>query len=187
MSKSTLPDESELIDRLADATNLSRGEISRRQSDKLEKYDGLVGRKAAVCLVALDQGVELFGDSHSSFVELNNLVPDLSDLNIRAKVGRILGTFEFGDKPSDRGRGIVLDDGTNRIKLMLWGEDVELADHFEENDTIELENAYTKTYKGDLQVQLRKRDGGLYLRGDNDQRYLVTPDGVQRDLSQDKM
>jgi len=51
-----------------------------------------------------------------------------------------------------------LKDGTGRIKLTLWGEDIEKVKN---GDTVSIQGAYTTTFRNEVQLNVPKKNGKL--------------------------
>ena len=51
-------------------------------------------------------------------------------------------------------------DETGRIKLTLWGEDIEKVNN---GDTVSIQGAYTTTFRNEVQLNVPKKNGKLAL------------------------
>ena len=82
-----------------------------------------------------------------------------SDINVK---GRIEDKGEARTVNTKYGPTQVCDsyivDETGRIKLTLWGEDIEKVKN---GDTVSVQGAYTTTFRNEVQLNVPKKNGKL--------------------------
>ncbi len=166
-------------DLILDNTDLTEHEVDQQAQDKLDEFDGLVGKTGAYCLVARDHGIqpnqELNTDDTNPELTIENVVPQINDLQITVTVDTVQSTNTFEkDGETNRVRNVVVKDETGRTQLTLWGDDVEIADQLQPGDHLRIEGGYTSESDwcqdrygcptelriGDSGQLIRERDGG---------------------------
>ena len=93
--------------------------------------------------------------------EIKNQRPDFRNLLLSVK-GRIKEKGEVRTANTKDGEKQVCDsylvDDTGRIKLALWGEDMEKVKN---GDTVSVQGAYTTTFRNEVQLNVPKKNGKL--------------------------
>lgn len=131
-------------------------QIKNAVTETMEKYDPLLtSKKSALLMYAKEESIEvdLFEEIEES-IQINNIVPEMQSVDIEKKVRRV-NKFEYNDKDTGKkkeGCRFELIDDTGVITMMLWGDDVEKVSEDMEDDTVRVEDAYTKMYEGDVQL-----------------------------------
>ena len=81
----------------------------------------------------------------------------ISELRDGAKKVNVTGEITSKDAPREAGGGQVCDftlkDDSGQVKLVLWNEQVDMADV---GSRVSVENGYTSTYRGELQLNVGK-------------------------------
>lgn len=149
--------DEDLIERIVEESEADREEIEDEVQAKEEEFAGLVSEEGAVHLVARQYGVDL-SDQSDRDLKIENIVPGMNRIGIKAKVVRILdvNTFERdGDEDDGQVQNIIIGDETGTIRMALWDEQTELTEKIEEGDNIQIENAYSKEgYRDDAELAI---------------------------------
>ncbi len=85
--------------------------------------------------------------------------PDATDISVEGTIedkgeARTVNTKYGETKVCDA----YISDGVDRIKLSLWGEDIE---KFNNGDTVSVEGGYTTTFRDQVQLNVPKNKGKL--------------------------
>ena len=85
--------------------------------------------------------------------------PDAKDISVEGTIedkgeARTVNTKYGETKVCDA----YISDGVDRIKLSLWGEDIE---KFNNGDTVSVEGGYTTTFRDQVQLNVPKNKGKL--------------------------
>ena len=85
--------------------------------------------------------------------------PDAKDISVEGTIedkgeARTVNTKYGETKVCDA----YISDGIDRIKLSLWGEDIE---KFNNGDTVSVEGGYTTTFRDQVQLNVPKNNGKL--------------------------
>lgn len=147
----------ELVDKIVEETDLEEDEVKEKIEEKMEEFEGLVSEEGAIHLVAKEAGVQL-AKSGSQELKVENVVPDMRKVNIKARVVNIsdVNTFERDDDEEDgRVQNMVLGDDTGTIRLTLWDDQTEIAEKVDEGDAIGIGGAYTvEDNQGNAELRL---------------------------------
>ncbi|MCJ7429134.1 MAG: OB-fold nucleic acid binding domain-containing protein, partial [Candidatus Nanohaloarchaeota archaeon QJJ-5] len=101
--------------------------------------------EGAAHLVAREYGVAIEQQGEKE-LKVDNVVPGMNKVNMKAKVIDITDTHTFERDDGDDGkvRNLVLGDETGTVRLSLWDDQTEVAEKIDVDDTIAVENAYSK-------------------------------------------
>ncbi len=147
----------EIIEKIAEQTEASQEEISDEVEEKMDEFEGLVSEEGALHLVAKEYGVQVEKEGNKD-LEIDNIVPDMRKVNIKARVLSILdvNTFEKEEEEEDgKVQNIVLGDDTGTVRISLWGEQTKIAEKIEEGDPIHITGAYTiEDNQGNPEIRL---------------------------------
>lgn len=147
----------DILDKIVDETDASEEDIEEEVEEKMDEFEGLVSEEGAIHLVAKEYGVQVEGEGDKE-LKIDNVVPEMRKVNIKARVLNILdmNTFEREDEDEEgRVQNIVLGDDTGTIRVTLWDEQTEIAEKIEEGDAIEIAGAYTvEDDQGNAEIRL---------------------------------
>lgn len=135
---------------------MNNKQIKNAVTETMEKYDPLLtSKKSALLMYAKEESIEvdLFEEIEES-IQINNIVPEMQSVDIEKKVRRV-NKFEYKDKDTgekEKGCRFELIDDTGVITMMLWRDDVEKVSEDMEDSTVRVEDAYTKMYEGEVQL-----------------------------------
>ena len=96
-------------------------------------------------------------------MKIEELRNGMKDVDVEAKVIEKTATREVRARYKDetyRVATAVVDDGTGKIKLTLWNEQIEQVS---ENDTVKVENGYITSFRGEIQLNVGKYGGKLIV------------------------
>jgi replication factor A1 len=102
--------------------------------EKATQIENITGQEDALSTIPL------------KLTKINKLMPNLSDVNLLARVFEIEAVKEFKRSNNETGRlaSLHLTDGTGYVKLNLWDEKTQTAEDIHVGDAILLEHAYTR-------------------------------------------
>lgn len=147
--------EHELKKRVDDSDSIVEEEIE----GIVDKYDGLVSYEAAPILVAKEKyELDILGkvreeDNHEAEIEIENIVPGMKSLDLKASVAVVKDEFSK-DGADWRVRNLVLKDNSGKTEIAFWNEDSDKVDdlHGNNRERIIIEGAYTKEDTDDWQM-----------------------------------
>lgn len=146
----------QVVEKVLDETGLEKEELEEKIEEKMEEFSGLVSEEGALHLVAKEEGAEI-AESGGGDLEIDNIVPEMRNVNLKARITSILdaNTFDRDDGSEGRVQNIVLADESGSIRVTLWDEQTEIAEKVEEGDAIEVHNAYTvEDDRGNAELRL---------------------------------
>lgn len=120
---------------------LTEQELDEAIEEKKEEYDQLVSDDhSAAILVAKDHNVEIASKDTEEPIELQNLVPEMQNVTLKATVIEVDDTHQFD---GGQVRSVIIDDGTNQTQVSFWDEDADTAGNLELEDKLLVEGGYT--------------------------------------------
>ncbi|MDH7555735.1 MAG: OB-fold nucleic acid binding domain-containing protein [Candidatus Methanosuratincola sp.] len=149
-----------LLKKYKEITGLPDEEILRLIELKKKDLGYLVNDDVALRLVAKENQISLYDSgSERPSLKIDDLVPGLTNVSLKAKILRVGERREFERK--DGGIGKVLRvriaDETGICNLVVWDEKTELLSGVSEGCKITITAAYTKTGLNGLEVHLGQK------------------------------
>ncbi len=122
----------------------------KKNQDKIEVHSSSRGS-----LELLPEDNSIPAPEENTF-KLNQLKPDLNDVNFYARIERVYPVYEFVKKDGSQGRvaSALVSDGTDSVRLVLWDNHAKLTESLRINDLIKVEGAYTRLNNGELEIHL---------------------------------
>lgn len=145
----------DLIKKVEENSELDQDEIEEKVEEKMEEFSGMVSEEGAIHLVAKEHGVQL--SEASSELEVENVVPGMRKVNLKARVTNILepNSFERDDGDEGKVQNLVMADETGSIRLTLWDDQTKIAEEVEEGDAIKIQGAYSvEDNRGNAELRL---------------------------------
>ena len=95
-------------------------------------------------------------EQEEKIYKLNEITPNLDDVNFFARVERIYPIYEFNKKNGSTGKvaSTIINDGESSKKLVLWDNHTALTEKLQPNDLIKVEGAYTRTNNNELEIHM---------------------------------
>lgn len=146
----------ELAKKLYQKTDLTKNQIREDVEETRKQYKGLItSKKNALILYAREEkGVQLL-DKKPPELQIENIVPDMRQVNLQAKIHSV-DRFQYQkDGETRRGCSVKLFDDSGSIEMMLWGDDVDQVSKTLEGSVVEIRNGYTSMYEGDVQINFK--------------------------------
>ncbi len=137
--------------KIGDCLRIMNARIKEAQTKRLELHvenatqiENITGQEDALSNIPL------------KITKINELMPNLSDVNVLARVSEIETVKEFKRSNNETGRLalLYLGDGTGYVKLNLWDEKIQAAENIHIGDAILLEYAYTRQRYGKIELNL---------------------------------
>ncbi len=139
--------------KLLEEKGLSKEDIEKKVSEKIDEFSGLISKEGAIYIVAADEGIDLKDNSRNN-LKIKNILPGMRNVEIVGKVLKISDVKEF-DKSNGKGKvcSIYIGDETGSIRLTLWDDETNVADKIKEGDVVKI---YGYTREGNLELRLGK-------------------------------
>ena len=139
------------FEELVSSSSKSREELQELVQKKMENFEGLVEYDAASILVGKDLDINLVTetDYSDSSVDIDNIVPGMSDVVLEVQIKELTGVNEFdGGKVANW----IVSDDTGKTQVAFWNDAVgKIYNSFEPGDTIRVIGGYTKKSVSDYQ------------------------------------
>lgn len=133
--------------------SMQKEELEQGIAAKIDSFHGLLTREAAIRLIAKEKG--LLKREERSF-RLGEIPKGEKRVRFRARVKKVWPVADYAS--GKRSRVVEVEDGTGSMPLVLWNQDVELADALRSKDELEVRGAYERNgelhlgYSGSLKV-----------------------------------
>ncbi len=150
-----MPSE-EIANKIIEDSDLDEDELEEEVEEKMEEFSGLVSEEGALHLVAKEHGIDL-SEATENDLKIKNMVPEMRNVDIKARVTNILepNTFERDDGDGGKVQNVILGDDTGTIRLTLWDDQTEIAEKVGEGDAIKIASAYTvEDNRGNAELRL---------------------------------
>jgi len=158
-----LRNPAEMREAITKKGRISEAKLAEMLRKKQEEFCGLINEAAALYLIVRELGIELEVEKDElRFTPLGELSLGMQDVNIHAKVMRVLAPRKF-ERNGRSGRvcSLVIGDRSGEATLVLWNRDVELVEKgvIEKGDVVDVLGAYVKE-SGEIHLPM----GGQVLK-----------------------
>ena len=154
MYKIPLP---EIKEKLVRSGKITSEELEQRLKKKINDLAGLISEEGAAHIIANELGIELFAASQGR-LKAKEVYAGMRDVSI---VGKVMRKFEMREFAKGESTGkvcsFILGDETGTIRIVLWNEQVELANKFKEEDIVLISNAYVRENRDNKEIHLGNR------------------------------
>ncbi len=177
----------EVIKKIVAQSGMTESEVNTKIDEKMKAFDEIVSRDGAAFMVASENGVKVFEDPATKVLEIKDVHPGMSGVELLAKVSRIFDARSF----SRDGRDvpfipIMIQDSTGSIRTTLWDKRTELItkNRLKVGDVIRIKNCSIKenSYTG-KDLQLNSRSQLLINQDELDVDVAAPVAAVETDLS----
>ncbi|MEM3374437.1 MAG: OB-fold nucleic acid binding domain-containing protein [Candidatus Woesearchaeota archaeon] len=140
-------------EKIKEKTGLSEKEINTKIKDKMDLLSGLISEEGAAHILANELGVKIYEDSGK--LQIKNILSGMRNVEIEAKVIKIYEQKEF-DKNNRKGKiaSFLVGDETGIVRVVAWNDKADLLNKIKEQDSIRIENAYSRENNGRLELHL---------------------------------
>lgn len=153
----------DVIKKIVAQSGMSESEVNSKIDEKMKAFDKIVSRDGAAFMVASENGVKVFEDPATKVLEIKDVHPGMSGVELVAKVSRIFESRSF----SRDGRDvpfipIMIKDPTGSIRTTLWDKRAALINEnrLKVGDVVRIKNCSIRenSYTGkDLQLNSRSQ------------------------------
>lgn len=131
-----------ILEKIAKASGISRGEIENKIKAKREKLSGLISKEGAAQVVASELGVSF----ESEKLKIDELLPGMRRVNVIGKVIKLFPVRTFTTKKGEQSKVVNfwIADDTSNAKVVLWDTNhISLIEKGEiaEGKVVEIRNA----------------------------------------------
>jgi hypothetical protein len=137
--------------------SLSKEQLEEQVALKVSQFHGLLTRDVAMKLIAREKG--LLKAEEEKKVPISAIPKGGKRISIEATVRKIWPVADYSS--GKRSRVVEMEDGTGTVPLILWNEDVKLANGLRTKDSVLVRGAYEKGgelhlgYSGMLELKSR--------------------------------
>ena len=133
-----------VVQKIQDEAGISKEEIDKKISVKLDQLSGLISKEGAAHIVANELGIDLL--KTDGILKITHLTPGMRNVDIVGKVVRKYEVREFssGDRKGKIGK-FLLGDETGITAIAMWNDKADFFDTFEEWDVLKVENCTVRS------------------------------------------
>lgn len=153
----------DVIKKIVEQSGMSEKEVNEKIDAKMKAFDEIVSRDGAAFMVASENSVKVFEDPSTKVLQIKDVHPGMSGVELVAKVSRIFDARNF----TRDGRDVpfismIIKDETGDIRTTLWDKRSELisGNRLKVGDVIRIKNCSIRenSYTGkDLQMNSRSQ------------------------------
>lgn len=152
-----LPEES--LDKVTNKTGMTREELVKKISRKLNEFSGIVTEEGAFYMVAKELGLEV--ENSSKLLKIKNITAASRNVNFAGRIFRISPIKEFVKSNGKRGKvlNVYLSDGTGYVRIPFWDDQANLVQEGQMTlgNIVEVSNAMPKeNLFGEIEIVLGK-------------------------------
>lgn len=174
-------DEPSWKKRLFKRSEQPKEELEKEIEKEVESWNGLVTEQASAVLVARRLGIELTDNNQSQSLDIENLVPDMRNVEITGHITEIQSEHN-PDNKDFRVTSVIIEDDTGQTQVSFWNEDSDQAQKLKPGLKIYIENGYTnKENKVSDYVMNKYGVPGIQL-GDSTEVTVYNNDGEEKTL-----
>ncbi|MDD5416840.1 MAG: hypothetical protein PHU12_02580 [Candidatus Aenigmarchaeota archaeon] len=174
-----------IVQKIIEKTGRTYDDIQRTILNKQQELSNLVSKDGATYIIAKELGVDLFEDTKRR-LEIKNVISGIKNLNLNAKIFRIIPKREFEHKGrKSQVANLILIDQTGKIRMSLWDTQLKLLEdlNLKEGQVIEIYGAYTRDNNGIPEIRL-SRNGGIRILENSDIKVeIAAPQGKRIHIS----
>ncbi len=143
----------EIVKKITEKTGLSTQEIETKIKSKLEALSGLISKEGAIHIIANELGVDL--SQARGAIKIKDVLPGMRSVEVNGKVIKKyeLRKFDTGKRKGQLSKALIADDTTATI-IVMWNEQAELINKFNEGDIIKIKGATVRTNNGKNELHL---------------------------------
>ena len=143
----------ELMEKIYKKSGMNEEELKVKIDEKKKEFSNLISDEGATHIIAKELGIKIEKKKQSLFIE--NVVPNIQNLLITAKIMRIFPVREFKtNKASGKVVNIILADTTGSIRMSLWNNEIDILDNFKEGETVEVKGLTKEGYDSAPELRL---------------------------------
>ncbi len=141
-----------LLEIIQEKSDLSKDEITKRVSQKLDEFSGLISQEGALHVVAHDLGVSLVNQINEPF-KIDQISENTRGINLKAKIIKKYHISTFQREGSEGKVGsILVGDDTGVMRITFWHDQTTILDELEENSVYQFEGLTSKENQGRVEL-----------------------------------
>jgi ssDNA-binding replication factor A large subunit len=145
----------EIIKTIVEKNGISKEELEVKIKQKLDQLSGLISKEGAAHIIANELGIRVF-EKLGGKLKINEIHTGMRDVETVAKVTRKYEVREFTTKAGSKGKvgAIVISDETGFIRVVLWNDQADLMEKFNEGDILRIIGAQARANQDRKELHL---------------------------------
>ena len=158
---------SQIKQKIIEKSSLSEEELDSKIKEKMDKLSGLISEEGAAHIIANELGIKIF-EAISGKLQVQNILAGMRNVDVTGKVVRKYEVREFStEKRTGKVASFLIADETGIIRVVLWNDQTDLFEKFNEGDIVKITGAYARENMNRKELHLR-----------DDSKLEVNPKGV---------
>jgi len=163
-------------------SKLSKKELEKRVTEKIEENSGLLGEESAIMLVAQELGIEItYGEEEEYDFSIRDIADGQKNVEVTGKIIEISKPKEFSRKDGTTGKlaSITIGDITGSTRLTLWNDKTDLIEGLKKGDVVKIENAFSRKWNDKVELNSGSELSVQKLKNYDESRYPVLKDNYK--------
>jgi ssDNA-binding replication factor A large subunit len=159
---------SDLKEKIISSGKIDAADLDTKMKAKINELSGLISEEGAAHIIANELGVEVVAQN-SDKLKIKEIYSGMRNVSAVGKVVRKFEVREF-QKGDSTGKvcSLILGDETGTIRVVFWNDQVDQLKDVNEDDILELSNAYVRENNNNKEIHLGDRG-----------EIIINPEGVE--------
>jgi replication factor A1 len=147
----------DIIDKIMEATELSKEEIEAKIKAKSEQLSGLISKEGAAQIIANELNVKLF--QVGGPIKIEKIIAGMRTVETTGKIVRKFDVTNFQTKDGRMGKvgSIIIGDDTGRMRVTFWNDLADKLANFNEGDILKITDAMARSNNGRVELHMTDR------------------------------
>jgi len=147
----------EMINKITEATSLSKEDIEKKIQDKCKALSGLISKDGAAHIIANELGVKLM-DGLTGKLKVDKILPGMRAVET---IGKVVAVYEVREFHTEKREGkvgsLLIGDETGSIRVVAWGEQTAKLSGLKAGDIVRIRDGFVKDNRGATEIHLNDR------------------------------
>jgi replication factor A1 len=143
----------QLAQKILDTGKITKAELDEKVQSKLNSLGGLISEEGALHIIANEIGVQL-SSTPSSDVKVQDVSAGMRNVSVLLKVLKKYELRTFGADGTGKVASCYVGDETGALRLTFWNDKTSYFDQINENDVIEVQQAYSRENNGRVEIHM---------------------------------
>lgn len=141
----------QIIEKIVATKKISEADLKQKIKEKMDSLGSLISEEGAAHIIANELGVSL-NTAPTTETTLDKLHPTMRSVSVLVKVIRKYDLRTFGD--DGKVGSLFVGDETGLSRVTFWNDKTKYLDGIQEEDTLLIQNAYTKENNGRIEIHM---------------------------------
>ena len=143
----------QLAQKILETGKITKADLDERVQSKLSSLGGLISEEGALHIIANELGVQA-NSTPSSDVKISDITAGMRNVSVTVKILRKYELRTFGPDGTGKVASAYVGDETGSLRLTFWNEKTSYFDEMNENDVVEVQQAYSRENNGRIEIHM---------------------------------